>query len=51
MAQAMIDTYEAHMAEHAISGTPAFVIAGRLHSNMSYADMSALIDEAIVAAQ
>ena len=51
MAQAMIDTYEAHMAEHAISGTPAFVIAGRLHSNMSYADMSALIDEAIAAAQ
>ena len=51
MAQAMIDTYEAHMAEHAISGTPAFVIAGRLHSNMSYADMSALIDAAIVAAQ
>ncbi|NKX45620.1 DsbA family protein [Roseicyclus persicicus] len=51
MAQAMIDTYEANMAEHDISGTPAFVIAGTLHSNMSYADMSALIDEAIAAAQ
>ena len=51
MAQAMIDTYEAHMAEHDISGTPAFVIAGTLHSNMSYADMSALIDEALAAAQ
>ncbi|MBF9048322.1 thioredoxin domain-containing protein [Rhodobacterales bacterium LSUCC0031] len=51
MAQAMITTYEAHMAEHDISGTPAFVIGGRVHSNMSYGDMSALIDRAIAAAQ
>ena len=51
MAQALITAYEAHMAEHDISGTPAFVIAGRLHSNMSYAEMAALIDEALVAAQ
>lgn len=51
MAQALITTYETNMAEHNISGTPAFVIAGRLHSNMSYGDMSALIDEAITAAQ
>lgn len=51
MAQAMIDTYEANMAEHDISGTPAFVIAGRLHSNMSYDDMSGLIDAALAAAQ
>lgn len=51
MAQALITTYEAHMAEHDISGTPAFVIAGRLHSNMSYGDMSGLIDAALAAAQ
>ena len=51
MAEAMIATYEAHMKEHDISGTPAFVIAGKVHSNMSYTDMSALLDEAIAAAQ
>lgn len=51
MAEALIANYEANMEVHNISGTPAFVIAGQMHSNMSYADMSALIDEAIVAAQ
>jgi protein-disulfide isomerase len=51
MAEAMLATYNANMEVHDISGTPAFVIAGTLHSNMSYADMSALIDEAVAAAQ
>ena len=50
-AEAMIATYEAHKKEHDISGTPAFVIAGKVHSNMSYADMVALLDDAIAAAQ
>jgi len=48
-AQAMLDTYEANMEEHDISGTPAFVIDGELYSNMSYADMSAIIDERLAA--
>jgi protein-disulfide isomerase len=51
MAEAMIATYEAHMEQHDISGTPAFVIAGQMYSNQSYADMSAILDEAIAAAQ
>lgn len=51
MAQAMIDTYEANMEEHPISGTPAFVIDGRLYSNMSYAEFSGLIDERLADAQ
>jgi protein-disulfide isomerase len=51
MAEAMIATYEANMDVHNISGTPAFVIAGQMHSNMSYADMSAILDEAVAAAQ
>jgi len=50
-AQALLDRYEANMDEHDISGTPAFVIAGELYSNMSYADMSSIIDDAIAAAQ
>jgi protein-disulfide isomerase len=48
-AQAMLDAYEANMEEHDISGTPAFVIDGELYSNMSYADMSAIIDERLAA--
>jgi protein-disulfide isomerase len=51
MAQAMISTYEGHMEVHDISGTPAFVIAGQLYSNMSYADFQARIDAALAAAQ
>lgn len=51
MAQAMITAYEAHMAEHDISGTPAFVIGGKVHSNMGYGEMTALIDAALAAAQ
>jgi protein-disulfide isomerase len=50
-AQAMLDQYEANMEVHDISGTPAFVIDGQLYSNMSYADMSALLDERIAAAE
>jgi protein-disulfide isomerase len=51
MAQAMITAYEAHMAAHDISGTPAFVIGGKVHSNMAYGEMTALIDAALAAAQ
>lgn len=50
MAEAMIANYEAHMAEHEIPGTPSFVINGELHGNMSFADMSTLLDAAIEAA-
>jgi len=48
-AQALLDRYEVNMDEHDISGTPAFVIDGELYSNMSYADMSAIIDERLAA--
>jgi protein-disulfide isomerase len=51
MAQAMVNTYEAHMQEHSISGTPSFVIDGQTYSNMSYDDFAAILDERIAAAQ
>lgn len=51
MAQAMIANYEANMEVHDIPGTPHFVIDGDLHSNMSYADFAAILDERIAAAQ
>ncbi|MEM9756231.1 MAG: DsbA family protein [Pseudomonadota bacterium] len=50
-AQSLVERYEAFMEEHPIQGTPAFVIAGELHGNMSYSAMSALIDDALAAAQ
>jgi len=50
-AQALVDRYETHMEEHEIPGTPAFVINGELHGNMSYAEMQALLDGLIADAQ
>lgn len=43
-AQAMVDHYEANMKEYDVKGTPTFVINGTVHSNMSYADMKAILD-------
>ncbi len=43
-AQAMVDRFEASMREHDIQGTPSLVINGTKHSNMSYADLKAIID-------
>lgn len=51
MAQAMLDTYESNLEVHEIPGTPSLVINGELHGNMSYADLSALLDEALAAAE
>jgi protein-disulfide isomerase len=51
MAQAMIETYEANADAHNIRGTPSFVIDGELHSNMSYADLSAILDDRLAAAE
>lgn len=51
MAQAMIDTHAAHMAEHDIPGTPHFVINGVLHRNMGYPDFARVLDDALAAAQ
>ena len=50
-ARALLAHYEANLAVHDIPGTPAFVIDGTLHSNMSYADMTGLLDAALAAAQ
>lgn len=44
MAQAMVDHYEANMKEFDIKGTPTLVINGTVHSNMSYADLKAILD-------
>ncbi len=51
MAEAMIANYEANMEVHDIPGTPHFVIDGEMHSNMSYEDFAAILDERIAAAQ
>jgi len=51
MAQALIANYEANMEVHDIPGTPHFVIDGEMHSNMSYDDFAAILDERVAAAQ
>ncbi len=49
MAQALIEHDTANRQVHDIPGTPAFVIDGTLHGNMSYEDFSGLIDAALAA--
>lgn len=45
MAQAMVAVYQQNATADDISSTPSFVIDGTKYSNMSYQDMSALLDE------
>jgi protein-disulfide isomerase len=51
MAEAMIANYEAHMEVHEIPGTPSLIVNGEMHSNMSYADLAGILDDAIAAAE
>jgi protein-disulfide isomerase len=51
MAEALLAAYEANTAVHDISGTPTLVINDVMHRNMSYADLSALLDEALAEAE
>jgi protein-disulfide isomerase len=51
MAEALLATYEANTAIHDIPGTPTLIINDEMHGNMSYADLSALLDEALAAAE
>ncbi|SMX46381.1 DsbA family protein [Actibacterium lipolyticum] len=46
-AQAMISHYEDVMKEYDITGTPSIVVNGTLHGNMSYEDLSEIIDAAL----
>lgn len=45
MAQAMVAVYQQNAEADDISSTPSFVIDGTKHANMSYEDMSAILDE------
>jgi len=44
-AQTLVSWYQQNADADGITSTPSFVIDGEKHSNMSYADLSALIDE------
>jgi protein-disulfide isomerase len=46
-AQTLVTWYQQNAEEHGIDSTPSFIINGEKHSNMSFADMSAIIDEAL----
>ena len=43
-AEAMVKHYQETSTADGLQGTPSFVIGGKLHSNMSYDEMKALID-------
>lgn len=43
----LVAWYQENVEEHGIESTPSFVLNGKRHSNMPYADMAALIDEAL----
>ncbi|PWR02838.1 thiol-disulfide oxidoreductase [Meridianimarinicoccus roseus] len=44
-AQTLVAWYQQNAERDGIEGTPSFIIDGEKHSNMSYADFSALLDE------
>lgn len=46
-AQAMVAWYQQNAEADGIDSTPSFIINGKKHSNMSYPDMKAIIDEAL----
>lgn len=43
--QSLLGWYQQNAQEHNIESTPSFVINGERHSNMGYAEFSALLDE------
>ena len=45
LAEGLVAQYQTHMEEHSISGTPSFVVNGTMHSNMSYDDFAAVIED------
>jgi protein-disulfide isomerase len=44
MAEAMVAHYQKNATADAIEGTPTLIINGEKHSNMSYADLKAILD-------
>jgi protein-disulfide isomerase len=44
MAQALVEQYQTDATADGVEGTPTILINGEKHSNMSYADLKAIID-------
>lgn len=44
-ARTLVAWYEENAKEHPITGTPSFIIDGDLHSNMSWTEFKAILDE------
>ncbi|MFC7702894.1 DsbA family protein [Plastorhodobacter daqingensis] len=44
MAQAMVGVYQANAEADDVNSTPTLIVNGQKHGNMSYADLSALLD-------
>lgn len=46
-AQTLVAWYQQNAEEHGIDSTPSFIINGEKHSNMNFADMSKILNEAL----
>ena len=46
-AQGLVAWFQSNVERDGISSTPSFLIDGQLHSNMTYSEMSGLIDDAL----
>lgn len=46
-ARTLVAWYQENVEEHGIDSTPSFVINGKKYSNMAYAEMQAILDEAL----
>lgn len=46
-AKALVDWFTANVAADEVSGTPTLIINGEKHSNMSYDELSKVLDEAL----
>ena len=46
-AEALVAWYTENAEADKVSSTPSFIIDGEKHSNMSYADMKDILDEAL----
>lgn len=44
MAQAMVAAYQTNATDDGVEGTPTLIINGEKHSNMSYEDLTAILD-------
>ncbi|MEM7685340.1 MAG: thioredoxin domain-containing protein, partial [Pseudomonadota bacterium] len=46
-AKTLIESYQTNAEADGVRATPSFIVNGELHSNMSFDEFAALLDEAL----